>query len=442
MAIEPIKGFYVHDEETNTDGVAKVSIEAVQEFEDDIRDETSNWLDEHPEATTTVQDGAITKAKINTEFLPEIENAYVTPEMFGAKGDGVTDDGAAFLQALNSGAQVYLANSYYIANPINNPAMFVLIGDKKNSKIIAPNGLFNANINGAIIDQVNVEAKQTGEQTATAFNGTCTGLRLTRSWFRYFNVIFGTVNGVSYIAYNSFTFIKDKFVTTLVDSFIVNNYINSPMYTNPRSVLCDGTISHSSFVGNFVDYFYKVFAAQSMYSFVVTGNVFDVNYCVFYNQVSGVTCTGNTFSNVKKRTDWDVSGNEDMDTKPWCVIRRDARGDMSQSVFSGNSFTSLNVSSASPVMDMYLVTVGNPYPTRHFLIDEALPPEFFNYAAYKSGNANDMEDVMIRPMLYRTVSSLPSPSLTGSVVSFNHDIVTYNNNLYINVDGTWKQMTA
>lgn len=50
------------------------------------------WLAEHPEATTTVQDGAITEKKINADFLPYIKKDYVTPEMFGAVGDGVTDD--------------------------------------------------------------------------------------------------------------------------------------------------------------------------------------------------------------------------------------------------------------------------------------------------------------------------------------------------------------
>ena len=59
------------------------------------------WLTEHPEATTTVQDGAITEPKINTDFLPYIKNAYVTPEMFGAVGDGVTDDTNAVQKAIN-----------------------------------------------------------------------------------------------------------------------------------------------------------------------------------------------------------------------------------------------------------------------------------------------------------------------------------------------------
>lgn len=124
MAIEPIKGFYVHDEVTDTDGVAKVSIEAVQEFEDDIRDETSKWLDDHPEATTTVQDGAITATKlsngavienkVDADFLKTIENAYVTPEMFGAVGNGTTDDTQAFVDMFAyNGAYYYIPQKTY-----------------------------------------------------------------------------------------------------------------------------------------------------------------------------------------------------------------------------------------------------------------------------------------------------------------------------------------
>ena len=47
----------------------------------------NNWLNEHPEATTTVQDNSLTINKMVVGTL-----GYVTPEMFGAKGDGITDD--------------------------------------------------------------------------------------------------------------------------------------------------------------------------------------------------------------------------------------------------------------------------------------------------------------------------------------------------------------
>lgn len=67
-----------------------------------IAEDINNWLNEHPEATTTVQDGVITESKIYSGFLPYIKNNYVTPEMFGAIGDGVTDDSEAFRQAIET----------------------------------------------------------------------------------------------------------------------------------------------------------------------------------------------------------------------------------------------------------------------------------------------------------------------------------------------------
>lgn len=54
------------------------------------------WLEDHPEATTTVEDGSLTYAKLVTGTL-----GFVTPEMFGAIGDGVTDDTNAVNTMLN-----------------------------------------------------------------------------------------------------------------------------------------------------------------------------------------------------------------------------------------------------------------------------------------------------------------------------------------------------
>lgn len=78
MAIKPIKGFYVHDEETGQDGIAKVSVDGVHEFVEDVTDAVDNWLDEHPEATTTVQDGSITESKIDGELVAKFKKSGVT----------------------------------------------------------------------------------------------------------------------------------------------------------------------------------------------------------------------------------------------------------------------------------------------------------------------------------------------------------------------------
>lgn len=89
MAIEPIKGFYVHDEVTDTDGVAKVSIEAVHEFVEDVSGAVENWLDQHPEATTTVQDGAITKVKLDNSLQSKTMRIITTySEFVDAMQDG------------------------------------------------------------------------------------------------------------------------------------------------------------------------------------------------------------------------------------------------------------------------------------------------------------------------------------------------------------------
>lgn len=81
--------------------------------EDFIGNQVNRWLDDHPETTTTVQNGAIGEQKIEESFLPWIKKDYVTPEMFGAVGDGVEDDTEAIGNAIQSGRKVVLIKEYY-----------------------------------------------------------------------------------------------------------------------------------------------------------------------------------------------------------------------------------------------------------------------------------------------------------------------------------------
>lgn len=84
--------------------------------EDFIGNQVNGWLDEHPEATTTVQDGVIGEKKIEESFLPWIKKDYVTPEMFGAVGNGKHDDTNAIQLALNANATIVFSKKVYKCN--------------------------------------------------------------------------------------------------------------------------------------------------------------------------------------------------------------------------------------------------------------------------------------------------------------------------------------
>lgn len=95
-----------------------------------------SWLDNHPEATTTVQDESIEEIKINKNFLPWIKKDYVTPKMFGAKGDGITDDTESIQYALNeaekTGKTVFIPDGNYVIKSLTIPKAVSIVGANNN----------------------------------------------------------------------------------------------------------------------------------------------------------------------------------------------------------------------------------------------------------------------------------------------------------------------
>lgn len=90
-------------------------------FSSKMVEHVNDWLDAHPEATTTVQPGSLGLGHFQHDTLLHIENSYITPVMCGAVGDGVTDDSAAFERMFTdfAGHKAFIpAGTYKITRPL------------------------------------------------------------------------------------------------------------------------------------------------------------------------------------------------------------------------------------------------------------------------------------------------------------------------------------
>lgn len=86
----------------------------VVDWSKELADQVDTWLTEHPEYTTTVVDGSLTADKFTDQLKLLTLKDYVTPEMYGAVGDGVTNDSDAVRAALASGKHVVLLGTYAV----------------------------------------------------------------------------------------------------------------------------------------------------------------------------------------------------------------------------------------------------------------------------------------------------------------------------------------
>lgn len=137
---------------------------------DQMHDDFANYVNVTEEALNTgaIADGAITAPKINASFLKLITNYYVTPEMYGAAGDGVTNDTQAVQAALDSGIELVLLPNKYLCDGLQVPSNTKIIGGEI---VVSDETIFN------VIDKSNVRfenIKFTGTYTGgNMSNGSC-----------------------------------------------------------------------------------------------------------------------------------------------------------------------------------------------------------------------------------------------------------------------------
>lgn len=96
--------------------------------EDFIGQQVNEWLDKHPEATTTVQDGSLTEVKFTPSFRNEyniLKNGIINVKLYNVKGDGITNDTLAIQNILdtyvnngNGNIAIYFPKGEYIIDNI------------------------------------------------------------------------------------------------------------------------------------------------------------------------------------------------------------------------------------------------------------------------------------------------------------------------------------
>lgn len=130
-----------------------------------IESAVSDWLDEHPEATTTVQDWSLTENKMVKGAL-----GFVTPEMFGAVGDGETDDTDAIKNALDyaieHGCELKFAQKTYMVTPKYDSGDYCAYTGVWHCGFIGENDSVSIDLNNATI-----KIGQNSKQTITIFFG-------------------------------------------------------------------------------------------------------------------------------------------------------------------------------------------------------------------------------------------------------------------------------
>lgn len=213
--------------------------------EDFIGNQVNCWLDDHPEATTTVHNGAIIEEKINANFLPWIKKDYVTPEMFGAVGDGKNDDSQeiqmAINYAVNSAKALILTQKYRITKKYKIEYPITII--TKNGEIIYD----GADETGYVFTFGDSSKLNTGYDINIKLKHKCIGNNFLDgiSGIKLINMMYGKIAcDISYFK-NGLTFegVKDCDYNYIEKSSLLSNL-------NAIVLDCkDGAVNQNTFVG-------------------------------------------------------------------------------------------------------------------------------------------------------------------------------------------------
>lgn len=281
-------------------------------------------------------------------------------------GDGVADDTAALQSALN--AAVNSGRALEIKGRIRTTGPLVLSTTKpvairaagvdvnpfgtlaENVASIESSGaaVFTAADTGSvIIDLQGVNFRNTNGGIVTSLFDTVnlSESRIAGITTGNYNHVFkgGDLGGVSRVTGNRFLTVKTVFCSaSLTDAIVSENYINGSTSTN--STVFTGNWANSLFMGNYVDFFKRVFDLPNgaMADVRVIGNLFDYVWCTVGTSaaafLSSFTIVGNTWFHCTAAEANAIFTAEDADMTGTPYRAIDASAGLNRTVITGNHF--------------------------------------------------------------------------------------------------------
>ena len=226
----------------------------------------------------------------------------------------------------------------------------------------------------------------------------------------------------------------------LVDSYILDSYINGKANTTGAILFKGQGIAHSTISNNFIDYAKEVFRfTASNKTSIISNNTFDVCYRIFKGKINSLNIYGNSFNNCRYNSSyWKYLTDEEMINSEWGVLE------------PSSGFTDTNITNNSAYQSDILFKFDSQYSIYNITFNNNmlhcyLSEEPFQYKAVKGKGELDQTNIFLGDLMYKEYSTLPNPSLaiTGGVyriTSFNGHIIRYKNRMLYNNNGMWCNM--
>ena len=250
----------------------------------DLTQEVSDKLDQMAE------DGTLTAL-----IVPYL--SYLVPEMFGAVGDGVTDDTEALRSAMATGKPVFLPNNYLITETILSDLASATIqlygyadgGTVRNKDDGCISGIILdsdidvfvniTNVTG-FIKGVNIVTKDRTEANAYKNNSIFKNCKLDEFHFisncvsRVGHFLYDTsvwhltkIENCTFLNVHNWAYCTDYTTGSFVDSYIIDCYINGGKQTDEYNYFFPYWQGQGSFIINcFIDFYYVMYKSVRNYA--------------------------------------------------------------------------------------------------------------------------------------------------------------------------------